>query len=57
MAHGFDIAAVIKSTINKMLSIITLLILYTDSKLLFNYLVRLSTTQEKRLMINIICLR
>ena len=39
-----------------MLSITTPLILYTNSKSLFNYLVRLSTTQEKRLIINIICL-
>ena len=39
-----------------MLSIITPLILYTDLKYLFNYLVRLSTTQEKPLIINIICL-
>jgi hypothetical protein len=43
IAHGFDIIVVIKSTINKILSIITLLILYTDLKSLFNYLVRLST--------------
>ena len=44
MAHGFNITAVIKLTINKMLFIIILLILYTDLKLLFNYLVRLNTT-------------
>ena len=43
MAYSFDITAVIKLTINKMLSITTPLILYTDLKLLFNYLVRLST--------------
>ena len=56
IAHGFNIITAIKSTINKMLFIITPLILYTDLKSLFNYLVRLSTTQEKCLMINIICL-
>ena len=39
-----------------MLSIIILLILYTNLKSLFNYLVRLSTTQEKCLIINIIYL-
>ena len=44
MAHSFDITVVIKLTINKMLFIIILLILYTDLKLLFNYLVRLNTT-------------
>ena len=54
MAHSFNITAVIKLTIDKMLSIIILLILYTDLKSLFNYLVRLSTTQEKYLIINII---
>ena len=56
MAHGFNIAAAIKLIINKMLSIMILLILYTNLKSLFNYLVRLSTTQEKCLMINIIYL-
>ena len=56
MAYSFDIAAVIKLTINKMLFIIILLILCTDSKSLFNCLVRLNTTQEKRLIINIIYL-
>ena len=56
MAYGFNIIIAIKSTINKMLSIITPLILYTDLKSLFNYLVRLSTTQEKCLMIDIIYL-
>ena len=44
MAHSFNITAAIKSTINKILSIITPLILCTDLKLLFNYLVKLSTT-------------
>ena len=43
IAHGFNIITAIKSTINKMLFIITPLILYTDLKSLFNYLVRLST--------------
>ena len=56
MAHSFNITAAIKLTINKMLSIITLLILYTDLKSLFNYLVRLNTIQEKCLIIDIIYL-
>ena len=56
MAHSFNITAVIKLIIDKMLSIITPLILYTDLKSLFNCLVRLNTTQEKCLIINIIYL-
>ena len=56
MAHSFDITAAIKLIIDKMLFIITPLILCTDLKSLFNYLVRLGTTQEKCLMIDIICL-
>ena len=56
MAHSFNIIVVIKLIINKILFIITPLILYTDLKLFFNYLVRLGTTQEKCLMINIMCL-
>ena len=32
-------------------------IIYTDSKLLYNYLVRLSTIDKKRLIINIILLK
>jgi hypothetical protein len=52
MAHGFNIAAAVKSTIDKMLSITIPLILCTDSKSLFDCLVRLSTTQEKRLKTN-----
>ena len=43
IVYNFNIAVAIKLIINKILSIITPLILYTDSKLLFNYLVRLGT--------------
>jgi hypothetical protein len=43
MAHGFNITAIIKLTIDKMLFIIILLIFYTNLKSLFNYLVRLGT--------------
>ena len=57
MAHGFDIAAAIKSTIDKMLQIDLPLILCTDSKSLYDCLVKLGTTAEKRLMIDIMCLR
>ncbi len=57
MAHGFNISASVKSTINKALGVNLPLVLYTDSKLLYNCLIKLGTTQEKRLIINIICLR
>jgi hypothetical protein len=50
------IKAIIKSTVNKILNINLLLIICTDLKSLYNYFIRLSTTQEKRLIINIICL-
>ncbi len=58
MAHGFDVGATIKSTIEKILRIDTLpLILYTDSKSLYDCLVKLGTTQEKRLIVDLMCLR
>ena len=56
ITHGFNITVVIKSNIDKMLFIIIPLILYTDSKSLFNYLVRFGTIQKKYLIIDIICL-
>src|SRR5450432_4883191 len=57
MAYGFDIGALVKSTIDKMLGIDLPLVLYTDSKSLYECLVKLGTTQEKRLIIDIMCLR
>jgi len=56
MAHGFDIRALVKSIIDKMLGIDLLLVLCIDSKLLYECLVKLGTTQEKRLIIDIMCL-
>ncbi len=57
MAHGFNMGASVKSTINKMLGIELLLVVYTDSKSLYECLVKLGTTQEKRLMVDVMCLR
>jgi hypothetical protein len=57
MAHGFNIGAVVKSTVNRALEIDLPLVIYIDSKSLYEYLVKLGTTQEKRLIIDVICLR
>jgi hypothetical protein len=56
-AHGFDIGVAIKSTVDKILQINLPLVLCTDSKSLYDCLVRLGTTQEKRLMIDVMSLR
>jgi hypothetical protein len=57
MVLGFDIAGAIKATIDKILTINLPLVLCTDSKSLYDCLVKLGTTQEKRLMIDVLCLR
>jgi len=57
MTHGFDIGTAIKSTLDKVLQVNIPLVLCTDSKSLYDCLVRLGTTQEKRLMIDVMCLR
>ena len=57
MVHGFDIAGAIKATIDKILNINLPLVTYTNSKSLYNCLVKLSTTQEKRLIINVLYLQ
>ena len=56
MAHRFNIGAVIKLTINLVLNITIPFVICTDLKSLYNCLVRLSTTQEKRLMVDLIYL-
>jgi hypothetical protein len=57
IAHGFDIGSLVKTMINRILEIEVLLVVYIDSKSLYEYLVKLGTTREKRLMINVIYLR
>ena len=57
MAYSFDIGAVIKATVKLQLNINLLLILYTNSKLIYKCLIKLGTIQEKRLIIDIMCLR
>lgn len=56
MAHGFDIGAVIKTIIEKIFRSAVLLILCTNSKSLYNCLVRLGTTKEQQLMVDVISL-
>jgi hypothetical protein len=58
MANGFDVGAAIKGTIQKIMKLKDLpLILCKDSKSLYECLVKLGTTHEKHLMVDIICLR
>jgi hypothetical protein len=57
MAHGFNIGGLVKSTINKALEIEVPLVVYIDSKSLYECLVKLGITREKRLIIDVICLR
>jgi hypothetical protein len=56
IAHSFDIGSLVKTIIDKILEIEVLLVIYIDSKSLYEYLVKLRTIWEKRLIINIICL-
>lgn len=57
MAHGFDTGIVLKTTLEKILDKPLPIVVCTDSKSLYDCLVRLGTTQEKRLMVDVMCLR
>jgi hypothetical protein len=61
LSLGFDNSGTIKSTLDQILGSAQgkgiPLTLATDSKSLYDCLVKLGTTQEKRLMIDILCLR
>jgi len=56
IAYRFDIRAVIKLIVNKILNINLPLMICTDLKSLYDCLIRLGTTQEKRLIIDVMCL-
>ena len=43
IAHGFNIGSLVKTMINRILEIEVLLIIYIDSKSLYEYLVKLET--------------
>ena len=58
MIHDFDADAIIKSIVKKILIIPTLfMIVCIDFKSLYEYLIRLKIIQEKRFMIDIMCLK
>ena len=57
MVYGFDIGAVLKSTMECVLAQSVPMILCTDSKSFYDCLVKLGTTQKKRLMIDILYLQ
>jgi hypothetical protein len=57
MINDFDVEAIVKFIIDRMLHISLSLILLTDSKFLYDCLVKLDTISEKRLMIDLMCLR
>ena len=56
IVYRFNISAAVKSTVEQLLQIELPLILCTDSKSLYKYLVKLGTTQEKHFIIDIIYL-
>ena len=56
MAHSFNINTAIKATVKLQLNISLPLILCTNFKSIYKCLIKLGTTQEKRLIVNIICL-
>jgi hypothetical protein len=57
MVHGFDLAFYVKATLDLVLNTDVPLVIYIDSKSLYDCLVKLGTTQEKRLMIDVMCIR
>jgi hypothetical protein len=57
IVYGFDIAYLVKTTLDLILNKDVPLIVCTDSKSLYNCLVKLGTTQEKRLIIDVISMR
>ena len=53
MVVGFDIGSVIQTTTSGILSTKILLVMCTDSYLLYDYITKLGSIAEKRLMIDI----
>jgi hypothetical protein len=61
MVHGFDNTITISTTLQQIVQTLNLpqipVVVCSDSKSLYNCLVKLSTTNKKRLIIDIISLR
>ena len=57
MAYSFNISAVIKAIVKLQFNISLPLIFYTNFKLIYKCLIKLGTTQEKKLIINVMYLR
>jgi hypothetical protein len=57
MASGFDMAVAVKTTFEGILDMKIPLVICTDSKSLYECMIKLGTTQEKRLMVDIMALR
>ena len=57
IVYRFDIAHLIKTTLDLILNKDILLIVYTDSKLLYDCLIKLRITYKKRLIIDVISMR
>jgi len=57
MVYGFDIAYLVKTILNLILYKDIPLVICTDSKSLYNCLVKLGIIQEKRLIIDVISMR
>ena len=57
MIQNFDVESILKSIVEKILQIFFFMIICIDFKSLYDCLVRLGSTHEKRLMIDIMCLK
>ena len=57
MVYGFDMAYLVKTMLDLIFNKDILLIVYTDSKSLYDCLVKLGIIQEKRLIIDVMCMR
>jgi hypothetical protein len=57
MIYDFDVDSVLKATLTKMFDVLISFILVTDSKSLYDCLVKLNIIVKKRLMMNVMILR